>query len=83
MSSEQVPVAQKNFTNEFGNSEHGINYKKEAGAGIEYTGTPASSGETSSQTGQKVSAGEDAPVKQEGTGKTEGSLAEQSKSFGK
>ncbi|KAJ8609523.1 hypothetical protein MRB53_039081 [Persea americana] len=63
-------------------------------AGVEFTGAPASSGgmipsktrltmtETSQTTGGKVK-DPSAPAIQEGTGKTEGSLAEESTSFGK
>lgn len=99
MSTGQVPTASKNFTNEHGLSEHGINYKEENSqhcytlpvyqncwprlieSGMEFNGTPASSGETSQTTGSKVK--DPSAIVQEGTGEIKGSLAEESESFGK
>ncbi|BFZ53274.1 hypothetical protein PYCC9005_000297 [Savitreella phatthalungensis] len=80
MASQQVPVAQKNFTNEHGLSEHGLTNEAELKGGKEFLGTPESSGEVSQTKGQKVTE-TSAPAKTEAIGKTEGSLAEESKSF--
>lgn len=74
--------APKNWTSDpHAKGEHGIHYKKEAQAGVEYTGAPASSGEESQTIGGKFK-DPSAPAIEEAVGKTEGSLAEESKSFG-